>query len=205
MGLLKAKISIKGKRPLLFHRFSIDSIPLEKQERTGKAGNDPGEWKRTVLKTKDNQLYVDASYIFGCLRDGGKHIGSGRGTLQPKIAATLIVVDDTILIDRFVPIEDELTEDKTQPVYLDIRSVKNPATKGRNIRYRIAASPGWQASFQIEWEGSLVSKEQMRSAMENAGDFVGLGDGRSIGFGRFTVEKFEIEEIEKPKKKKSVS
>lgn len=117
MALLKAKISIKGKRPLLFHRFSVDSIPLERQERTGVAGNNPEEWKNTVLKTQDNQLYLESSYIFGCLRDGGKHIKSGRGTLQAKVASTLVVLEEIILLDQYLPSEELLTQDKTQPVY----------------------------------------------------------------------------------------
>lgn len=204
MALLKANITIIGKRPILFHSFNVDSISLEKKERTGVAGNDPEEWKRSVLKTKDNQLYVDSTYIFGCLRDGGKHIKSGRGTLQAKIASTLIVLDELILLDRFVPSEEDLSQDKTQPVYLDVRSVKNPTTKGRNVRYRIAASPGWKSSFQIEWENTIVSRGEMQAAMESAGAFVGLGDGRSIGFGRFSVENFEIHEsLETSKKLKN--
>lgn len=196
MGILKATIKIAGKRPMLFHSFSVDSIALEKKERTGVAGNDPEEWKRSVLKNKENQLYVDSTYIFGCLRDGGKHIKSGRGSIQAKIASTLVVLDETILLDRFLPPEDQLTQEKTEPVYLDVRSVKNPTTKGRNVRYRVAACPGWKATFQIEWEGTVVSRGEMKAAMESAGSFVGLGDGRSIGFGRFTVEQFDIEEAE---------
>lgn len=196
MAILKARITIVGKRPILFNSFSVDSIPLGKRETTGVAGNDPEEWKRSVLKTKDNQLFIESSYIFGCLRDGGKHIKSGRGTLQAKIASTLIVLDETILLDRFIPSENNLTQDTTEPVYLDVRSVKNPNTKGRNIRYRIAASPGWKASFQIEWENTIISRGEMHSALISSGSFSGLGDGRSIGFGRFTVEAFEIEDEE---------
>lgn len=194
MALLKATITIQGERPLLFHSFSVDSIPLEKKEQTGVAGNDPEEWKRSVLKTADNQLFVHASYIFGCLRDGGKHIKSGRGNIQSKIAATLIVHGEIILLDRFVPPENELPRENTAPVYLDIRSVKNPATKGKNVRYRIAASPGWKAVFTIEWENTVVSRNEMRSVLDSAGSLVGIGDGRSIGMGRFKVLSFDIDD-----------
>lgn len=201
MALLKAKATIVGKRPILFHSFSVDSIPLAKTEKTGVAGNDPQEWKKTVLKTKENQLYVEASYIFACLRDGGKHIKSGKGSIQGKVASTLVVLDEIILLDRFVPTEDKLSQDKSELVYLDVRSVKNPATKGRNVRYRIAASTGWKASFQIEWENTIVSRSEMESALISAGSFVGLGDGRSIGCGRFTLEQFEIEDSKQGVKK----
>jgi len=194
MATLKATITIVGKRPILFHRFSVDSIPLGKTEKTGVAGNDPEEWKKTVSRTKENQLYVDSTYIFGCLRDGGKHIKSGKGSIQSKVASTLNVINDIILLDRFLPAENDLTQDSEALVYLDVRPVKNPSTKGRNVRYRIAASPGWRATFQVEWENTIVSRGEMQAALVSAGAYVGLGDGRSIGFGRFIVENFDIEE-----------
>ena len=63
-----AMVKIKGTRSLLWHHFGPDALPLEKQERTGVAGNDPEEWKKTYLVTKDKQLYLDPSYIFACIR-----------------------------------------------------------------------------------------------------------------------------------------
>jgi hypothetical protein len=193
--ILTARIRIKGTRALLFHHFGPDSLPLEKQEKTGVAGNDPSEWKRTVLITKDNQLFLEPSYIFGCIRDGAKYTKKGRGSIQATVAATLQVMDDRILVNRFLPdnIED-LVNQIDQPVYLDVRPVKNPASKGRNIRYRVAASPGWEISFNILWDKTMVSRNEMETAINDAGMFNGLGDGRGIGFGRFIIEEFEIKE-----------
>lgn len=202
MTILKAKVSIVGERPILFNSFSADTIPLGKKEKSGVAGNDPSEWKRSVLTIPETrQLYLEPTYIFGCLRDGGKHTQVGRSTLQTKVASTLIVLDEVILLDRFLPPDDEITQDKMAPVYIDVRSVKNPATRGRNVRYRVAASNGWKTTFRLEWASTIVHRDQMASIINDAGHFVGLGDGRGIGFGRFIVEKFEIEEPEEGIKK----
>jgi len=38
-----AEVSIEGLRPLLFHVFGPEALPLEKQERTDVTGNDPEE------------------------------------------------------------------------------------------------------------------------------------------------------------------
>ena len=142
-NILTAKVTIKGVRPIFWHRFGPDALPLEKQEKTGVAGNDPEEWKKTVTATSDGQLYVDPSYIFGCLRDGAKYTKKGRGSIQTLVVATLQVTDNLILFDRYLPDGlNSLKDDPTQPVYLDIRGVRNPSTKGRNVRYRVAASPG---------------------------------------------------------------
>jgi hypothetical protein len=183
-----ARLEIEGVRPLLWHRFGPDALPLQKRPRTGVAGHDPEEWQRTVLMTDNRQLYLEPAYIFGCFRDAGKHTSRKRGTLQPLIASTLQVPGDRILIDRWVP--QNLEPKDTDPVYLDIRSVRNPSTRARNVRYRVAASPGWKASFVINWEITLISQGEMNAVARDAGQFVGLGDGRTIGLGRFTVTRF---------------
>src|SRR5579875_831035 len=192
MAVLTAQVSIKGIRPILWHHFGRDSIPLELREKTGVAGNDPEEWKRTVLMTETGQLYVEATYIFGSVVSAARNIKRGRGSLQPLVASTLQILDDIILLDRFLP--SELTEDRTQPVYLDVRSAINPSTRARNLRYRVAASAGWTCRFSIMWNSGLVNREQMRACLREAGEFVGIGSGRKLGFGRFSVESFEVEE-----------
>jgi hypothetical protein len=120
------------------------------------------------------------------------HCETARGSIQSAVAATLQVADDRVLVDRYLP--DPLPTDIEAPVYLDIRSVKNPATKGRNVRYRVAASPGWALTFHILWDKTIVSRGEMESVVIDAGRLVGIGDGRAIGFGRFTVNSFDVTE-----------
>lgn len=189
-NVVAARVSIRGTRPLLWHHFGPDALPLGRQEKAGVAGNDPTEWRRTVLVDKDGRLYLEPTQVFGCIRDGAKYTPKKRGTLQPLVAATLQIVDDRVFVDRYLP--GEPTTDPTQPVYLDVRSVRNPSTRARNVRYRVAASPGWKAMFTIMWDVTIVSRGEMEAAIVDAGRFVGIGDGRSIGFGRFVVEKFEV-------------
>jgi hypothetical protein len=194
-NILTASVSIKGTRPLLWHRFGLTTISAARGERTGVAGNDPEEWKRTVLVTDDRQLYLDPTYVFGAIRDGAKYIGKRRGTLQPLVVATLQVLDDRILVDRFLPEPGSpLPTTPEAPVYLDIRGVRNPTTRGRNVRYRVAAAPGWQAAFTLTWDKTIVSRGEMEAAIIAAGQYVGVGNGRAIGFGRFTVESFAVED-----------
>lgn len=191
-NIVTASVSIKGTRPLLWHHFGPDAIPADgKKERAGVAGNDPGEWRRTVLVTKEGQLYLEPSSVFGSIRDGARHTPRKRGTLQPYVAATLQVRDERVLVDRHLPPEPVPT-DPDSLVYVDTRSVRNPATKGRNVRHRVAASPGWSARFSITWDKTVVSRGEMEQALVDAGTLVGIGDGRSIGFGRYSVEEFLV-------------
>jgi hypothetical protein len=191
-NMVSAKVTIRGTRPMLWHHFGPEALPLEKQEKKGVAGNDPTEWRRTHLATSDGQLYIEPTYIFACARDGARHTKRGRGSIMTMVAATLQVVDSQILLDRYVP--EELSTDPEQAVYLDIRGVRNPSTRARNVRYRVAASPGWGATFHIVWDKTVVSRDEMHSVFIDAGKLCGIGNGRGIGFGRFEVEDFEVEE-----------
>lgn len=195
-NIVTAKIDVKGTRPLLQHRFGPEALPLEKQERTGVAGNDPEEWKRTCMVTSSGQLYLDGTYIFSTIIAASKHTRKGKGSIQSLVAATLQVCDEQVLLDRWLP-GGELTNDKSQPVYIDVCGVRNPSTKARNVRYRLAASAGWNCSFSIMWDKTIVARQQMEAVVRDAGVLVGFADGRSIGYGRFTVSQFEflVEEL----------
>jgi hypothetical protein len=190
-NLIETTVTIQGTRTLLWHAFGPHAIPLEKQERTGVAGNDPDEWRKTVLfDPATRHLFLPSIAVFSCLREAGKHTKRGRGTLMADVGATLQILDDQVFVDRSLP--DEPTTDDTQPVYIHVASVRNPNTKGRNVRYRIATQPGWQATFTLLWDKTIVSRPQMEAVLQDAGRLVGLGDGRAIGYGRFVVTAFAL-------------
>lgn len=204
-NIVTAKVKIVGTRPMFHHKFGPDAMPLEKQERNGVAGNDPTEWRKTVSVTKQGQLYVDPSYVFATMRDGARYTKKGRGSIQNNVAATLQVMDDRILVDRFWPTfpnghdfditkVDAPPEDSELPVYLDIRGVRNPSTKARNVRYRVCCAKGWACEFSIMWDKTIVSRGEMEAVLIDAGKLCGIGNGRAIGMGRFSVESFDVQE-----------
>lgn len=191
-NMVTAKVEIVGTRALLWHHFGPDAIPLEKEEQHGVAGNNPAEWKKTVLVTKQRQLYLEPTYIFAAIRDGARYTRKGRGSIQPVVSATLQILDDRILIDRFLP-EEPVPTDPEEPVYLDVRGVRNPSTKARNVRYRVAAGPGWKTQFSMIWDKTIVSRAEMEAAVRDAGILVGISNGRGVGFGRFEIARFEVQ------------
>ena len=137
---------------------------------------------------ESRQLFVYNTYLQNAISEGGKDIKSGRGSIYKKVCATLEVEEPKILMHNlFVPEDDKLTRLDTDPVYLDVRAVVNPMTKGRNLRYRIAAKPGWRCSFNVSWDDKIISREQLKACVENGGSMSGIGDGRKIGFGRFKL------------------
>lgn len=200
MSVVYGKVKIIGTNQLMINVFMVEKLSLERKERTGVAGNDPEEWKRSYTATEKGQLYVNPSYIFGCLREAAKHTKSGRGSLQPKISATLQIMNDKILFNRNMPKNLKLSTNENDPVFLDIRGVRSLRTRARNIRYRVSLSKDWETEFEILWDNTLVSTSQMEAILNDAGMLVGLADGREIGFGRFTVESFNAIPYEDYKK-----
>lgn len=185
-----ARITIKGSRPLLFHAFKEEVLSAKKKT-SGTQGNNPEEWKQTVQMDEKRRLYVTSLNLFAMIKNAAKHTKIGRGTIKDKVGATLQVPPQNFYLkDLTVPADDNIDRDETKPVYLHVCSVKNPATKGRNLRYRVAANVGWELEFIIKWDERIVSEEHFRGVIEDAGILEGFMDGRNIGFGRFEVLEF---------------
>lgn len=194
---LQAEVLIRGIRPLLWNHLQPSESFGKRRERGGTAGNDPTEWQRNVLITDDRQLYLLPTHIFGCLRDAAKYTKRGRSSLISPIASTLQVQNRQILVNRYLPEEPiRASEEIEQDVYIFMSVVKNVATRGRNIRYRVAAAPGWQCSFTLLWDKTIVSRQEMEAVAIDAGKLVGLADGRSIGYGRFEIIEFHVQSVQ---------
>lgn len=197
-NLVTVTLSLEGVRPLLFHRFGPHSIPLEKQELTGVPGNNPEEWRTSFLTTPEGQLCLPPTYPFSCLKDAAAFTRKGKSNLRKAVASTLQIPSQWVLLeDRFVPakpipIEQGQVVDPLPPVYIDVAGVRNPSSSGRQIRYRLAVAPGWRCTIPLLWDKTVVSRGEMEAICVDAGKLVGLGDGRAIGFGRFTVLSFQV-------------
>lgn len=158
-----------------------------------------------MLVTREGQLYIEGTYVFGAVREAARFHKIGRKSAVSFVAATLQVGEDRVMVDRWFPdypngskfdpeTADVPPQDPDELVYLDIRGVRNPTTRARNVRYRVAASPGWSAEFTMVWDKTIVDRNLMHSILIDAGRLVGVGNGRAIGMGRFEVESFEIGE-----------
>ncbi len=195
-NIVRARVLVQGSRALVQHRFGPDAIPLEKEERSGVAGNNPEEWKKTCMVTEDGNLYIPGNYVFGCLKNGAVHTKKGRGSLQNQLVSTLQVEEDVVLLNRKMP--EKLTQqyvlsptDSSILVFVYITSVRNPSTKGRNIRYRLSTRSGWKARFTLRWDKTIISREQMKAILRDSGTLGGLGDGIRVGCGRFDVISYQ--------------
>lgn len=106
------------------------------------------------------------------------------------------------MLNRHLPKEPRLsTEALNEPVYVFMAVTRGATSRGKNIRYRVAAAPGWQSQFTLLWDKTVVSRQEMQAVAIDAGRLVGLANGRSIGYECFEITQFDVsEDVRKPEK-----
>lgn len=151
----KIKVRLKGKSPLLMHRYPIEmegeavhKLPPEEQAEIA-----------AYRVPKTNELYIPGSAILRTFINGAAFTKRGRGTLMREIAGCLFVNPEYVLI---------LVNNKpTKNFVLDRRPVVNPSTKGRMIANRPIIDE-WEIEFEIEFEQNVLSEKEVRKVVEDS-------------------------------------
>lgn len=195
--MIECKVKIRGVKPILFHKFNIESISEMSKVKSGTAGNNPDEWRNSFFE-EGGQIYMPGGYITSALKNGSVHTKQGRGSIQKSWISAIQVQEEKVYLNRKMPENwqelstDDFPKDPSNEVYLDIRMVANPNTKGRNVRYRIACSIGWECEFTLLVNDKILSKEIVKKVVEDTGVLQGIADARTLGYGRFTVLECEF-------------
>lgn len=198
------KILIRGTKPIMFHRFNLENLTDQTKPKVGSAGNNPEEWKKSFYHV-DGKLFFPSDCVFSTLKNGAVYTKAGRGTLKNTWVAAIEIKENQVFLDRemFENWEnlsiDEVPKGPLDPVYVDVRMVANPNTKGRNVRYRVACAPGWQMQFTLMADLSLLSMQQIEKIVNDTGKMQGFGEARTLGYGRYEVLEFN------PKKYKDLN
>jgi len=175
MAVARIKVSIEGISALLMHRFPLEPIEaIDKKSKEDQA-------EIGAYRTPDGKLYVPSVAMQRALVNAASYSkGKGRATLA-KIAAACIMISPEYLI--LAP----------QKYTIDARAVVIKATGGRIVRYRPRFDK-WKLSFNLEYDDTLLTNEQVRKIVDDCGQRVGILDFRPEKkgpFGRFMVTKWE--------------
>lgn len=182
-------VKITGKAPMLMHsdRFANPLDPLTKAHK---------EITSKRKKTDEDQIAIAKSeFIGGCYwRKGvGFYIPAqnldscliGAAKLQKlgvKFKQGVQVLEDELPLTGEMPkTPEKMWED---PEYVDARGVK--VGQAKIIRYRPIFRK-WSVNATVVFNPDVVSKGEVKKAIEDAGALIGLGDYRPR-FGRFNVE-----------------
>jgi len=178
MAMQKVTVSVKGISPLLMHKFPL--VPVESVEK--KPPQEQAEL--AAYRWTDGLLFIPGSNIQrGLVAAATFSKGKGRASLQKEVAACMMVSPEVVSLN-------------TKTFTLDSRPIVVPATKGRVLRHRPRLDE-WQATFDVEWDDTLLRESQVRKIVDDLGQRVGLLDfrpERKGPFGRFMVIKWRVEQ-----------
>ena len=169
------RVRIKGKTPLLMHRYPIEPIEaIEKKTKEEQA-------EISAYRLENGGLFVPGVCVQRSLVNGATYCkGKGRASLQKPAAACLMIYPENLPLG-------------TETYVIDSRRVVNPSTKGAIVRHRPRLEE-WELEFDLEYDPSLLSEQNVRDIVDNSCNRVGLLDFRPEKkgmFGRSFVTKWE--------------
>lgn len=166
------RVEITGISPLLMHSFPM--VPIEAIEK--KSPQEQAELSAYRVPGTP-ELYIPAMALQRAFVSAASYSkGKNRASLQKPVAACVLVSPEYVLLG-------------TDKYNIDSRPVVVPATRGRVMRHRPRLDQ-WSCTFQIEFDPTLLTADQMRRVVDDCGSRVGLLDfrpERKGPFGRFSV------------------
>lgn len=185
------KVRIRGTRPMLMHsdRFANPVDPMTKahKELTGKRKKTDedheaiakSEWRGALYYNNELGPVIPEHVMFGSIHEGAK-----KSKLGKQFLPGMEIVEQDIKLLYEGPRD---LEGLWNAGFYDCRSVV--VSRARLMRYRPMFKK-WAAEFTIAYDAGLVTVEQIKKAIRDAGTQCGIGDYRPK-FGRYELEAFE--------------
>lgn len=186
----RATLSIEGVVPILFHRWSVESVEAKSKAAKGSKAKKTDDIESYVYRDQEGFLSIPGEYIRAAMSGPQGAAKYRQDPRSPRKSA----LD---LYRAAVIVETELASLGVKDWdYLDQRRV----TIQRNgiTRVRPAMLAGWRAEFNLLVVlPEYVPPADLRDVLYNAGRLVGIGDFRPT-YGRFHVVKFDAWSDEGP-------
>ena len=106
-NIVRARVTVRGTRPLLQHAFGPESIALEKGEKTGVAGNDPEELNKVVANIVS---VLSDNIVVTNVKDSGNFYKTGLSSLfeSPEFREFDRVFNVANVFDHFEKVFNEI-------------------------------------------------------------------------------------------------
>lgn len=172
---------ISGITPLIVNRFHEDAQAESssgvhvRRERPG-----PEDDAKERLYQNDGGTYFPAENLRQAIIAAASRTKIGRRSATTDVAAALFIL----------PFAMPLIGDW----HVDSRPVVIPATKGRILRHRPMFDE-WIIELTLQIETDLIDANTVRKIMDDAGNYVGIGDFRPAKkgpYGRFRVDSWSV-------------
>jgi hypothetical protein len=187
---MEVNVKLTGRTAVLMHHPRL-SDPLDPIARTmsevarkrKKTDSDLGELARLeyfggAYFDQDIGPYVPSAWVLKALNNAGKVSKEG-----------LRVLRGVALLDDMLPLAYDgprtLEALFNDPSFVSRMPVRVGSTRVWRVRPRFGS---WSISFAAEIADDILNVEDFVTILERAGRSEGLGDARSLGYGRFSAE-----------------
>jgi len=175
------EFTLTGTAPLLFHRWSVESVAEKAAAAKGSAAKKSDDIDSYVWRLDNREIGLPGEYI----RQAAIHAAKFRqDPRSPRKSAM------DLFKAALVSLTDLASLGTTDWDYLDQRRVM--VQRNGVTRCRPAFHPGWTAKFVFQIQlPEYVPSADVHDVLVNAGRLVGVGDFRP-SYGRFAVTDYKV-------------
>lgn len=181
-----ASLVIQGTADILWHRWSDDDVAEKAAAAKGSKAKKTDNVESYVYRDGDGHICIPGRYVQRAIVEAARFHQDPR---SPRKMAKDLVQAAVVATPLLTPIlvKGKPTSDWD---YLDRQRVT--IMRSAITRVRPAFAEGWQAEFQLKsLLPEYVTPEFLRQLVQDAGDFIGVGDFRPT-YGRFAVVRWAI-------------
>lgn len=176
---MKAHVKIVGKAPLLMNRRPMEDADTDKVKKKGETIDPKEDAEKKAYLDPNIGYYVPSGMIEASLREAGKNIKKGRGSMRKTVESSVFSEQEKIPLNR----KDYDAIDK--------RFGTHPST-GNGILISRIRFDRWQLEFDLNFNETRVDEKTLKAIIEEAGAFNGIGSYKPK-FGRFDLVEFGVE------------
>jgi hypothetical protein len=188
----KFKVVIKGNENYPYYmQHRMDDIKLEEWEkkrgriieRNDVAKEDLVRAEYHLYRNKKGVIYIPSEHIRCSLINAGKYVKAKVGNANKNMSN--IVAGMFYISPEELPLKQDYDIDK--------RSAVNQNIKARIISIRPKFTD-WETEFVLSVDNDTITNDTIRSIIEYAGSYVGIGSYRPEHkgqFGRFVIKEFK--------------
>lgn len=193
----KLHVTLNGTMPLIMHSPKcVNPLhPLSKKmkELTSKRKKTEDdleklsdlEWESGCYWSNDIGLYIPGEAIAATLLAAAK-LNKNGSAIQKYVQ----------IVDAIVPLDIGEKQDyeklKVDPRFRDVRTVC--VQRSRVVRTRPRFNT-WRCGFDLIYDEAKIDADTIILALENAGQYIGLLEMRTLGYGRFASAVDEVEMV----------
>jgi len=181
-------VTIKGTADLFFHRYNVEEVEEKANLPRGSKLKKIDNVDAYVWRDHEDYLCLPGYYLRASLAKVGKNFQDPRSS-RGKQAVEL--VNEVISVQPALARIRTDGKERQEWDYVDKRRVV--VQRAAVARSRPCFRPAWEADFQVACAApGWLPPRQLYQMIIQAGMFQGVGDARTIGYGRFAVTKFEV-------------